>query len=274
MGPKDPVPSLRNNESTEPSGQAGNTRTRRGVLRHGLRAAAAAAAGSLGGCGAIGQGTNVTQSLRSLVLRDDQLAAKTMALSNALKASPQLQSDFINHPSEVVAQWILPADVGSAISPQRFSNANRVVYSVVSNDGFRTWVQQYAAYVKGTGSVDKSQIIKDLSGAIIRFGNTPLIQAIMEENELASRSVDENALAANPSLVPINLLYIVDFVFFFRFIAVYEAVLFLAFLFFGSQAVAARPTVTPPELRALAEAIISRGRELARSGSLDATFLK
>lgn len=71
------------------------------------------------------------------------------------------------------------------VNMQKVSEANKLVYAVLANDGFRSWAQEYnrslAAKLDLTNpaSVDKSAIRKDLAEAILKHGDTNLVYALL-----------------------------------------------------------------------------------------------
>ena len=175
-----PLPEPENDQTPETLQNESQLPTRRSLLRQGLEATALTAAAMLGDGRVLAQTASPQQPL---ILRNDELAPKTAAFHKELKASPRLQSEFINNPIKVVAQRFLPQNIADGISPQRINNANRVLFSIISNDRFRTWAEEYKVTLKKTDNVDKSQLIKDFSAAVIRYGDAALVQGIVEEHK-------------------------------------------------------------------------------------------
>jgi hypothetical protein len=192
-----------------------------------------------------------------LVLRNEDWAAKTEMFYKELKADEGLQREFINNPAELIAKRFLPPNVLPGISPQRISTANRVLYSVVANDGFRNWAQSYQARIEEVGWVDKAQIVKDFSSAIVHYGDVAFVQALMEGT--ASEG-------GGPS--KISVLYVYDIV---------VAIEVAAICIIGAVCVigiARKPDFSPADFRTLTESLIARARELDRSGALGGSFMR
>jgi uncharacterized phage infection (PIP) family protein YhgE len=249
---EDGIPSPQTGSASGASRKDDTSSTRRRALRQGLRAAAAAAAGLLGGTGALAQQTT---SGPPLVLRNEELAAQTRAFYKELKTNLELQNEFINNPAGLIARHFLPQSAVSSISAQRLSNANRVLYSMVSNDGFRNWAQNYQTNIDKTNKVDKQQIVKDFAAAIVRYGDAALVQGMMEESFMRARATGDWLVAVDAVVVAWA----------FGFIA------FAVVLVVGART---GDAFTAAELRALTDKMIAKGRQLERTGELKKSFIQ
>ena len=254
MEPKEDVSASENDQSSGVVQDENLLSTRRSLLRQCLEATAFTAVAMLGKDRVLAQ---TERKQQPLILRNDELAAKTDTLYKELKASPRLQSEFINDPSKVLALRFLPPNATAGISPQRLNNANRVLYSVIANNRFLVWLQEYQANIKKTGKVDKPQVIKDFSAAVVRYGDAALVQGIMEESALSA--TERQAF---------DVLVVYDAVIAIEFVAV-AIVLPLIILGVNSSAY-----FTAADFRTLTEKMISKGREMERAGSLAESFIR
>lgn len=258
MKQKNNTPLPENDSASEALQNDNQLPTRRSLLRQGLKATAVTtAAAMLGGDHVLAQ---TDRKQQPLILRNDELAAKTGAFHKELKGSPRLQSEFINNPSKVVAQRFLPPNTATEISSQRLNNANRVLFSIISNERFRTWAEEYQASLKKTGRIDKSQIVKDFSAAVIRYGDAALVQGIVEEGTLKSAQSSDGGGV----LIAVDLLAIAWGVV----IIAFAAIILLGYPGGVPQ------TLTAVEIRAIVDKMTIKAHEMGRSGALTESFIR
>lgn len=270
MQPENPEDPGKSKETTASAPEQNEQATsRRQALRQGLRAAAAATAALLGGSGAyaqrsgepgitpLGQSVIAGDRPMQLVLKDLDLVAKTDAFYADLKSDASLQDAFINDPTRVMTQNLLPGGIAYSIPQQQISNANRLLYSIVANDGFRAWARSYQAELEKEGKFDKAQIEKDFAAAVVRYGDSALVQSLMES--------DNKLKVHGPRM---DVVYVYDIA-----IAI-EIVLVLVIVFVGVFGIPmhARFTYKSGDLRLLVERMVARGKELQDSGALEERY--
>lgn len=232
--------------------------TRRRVFRQGLEVVAAAAGASVSKK-AFAQGAERQQ--QPLILRNDDLAAKTEAFFKELNTNPRLQSEFINNPSGVITRRFLLPSAAAQISPQRLNNANRILYSVIANDRFRIWAQEYQTNIDKLGKIDKSQVVKDFSAAVIRFGDAALVQGLIEESFLASAGKSQN-----PTIT-------FDCTSFFYVYTCMFMVSHLAFVV-SFASLKGENIFTAQEFRAVANKMIANSKQMEKAGSLKESLIR
>ncbi|MET8141462.1 hypothetical protein ABZU32_14240 [Sphaerisporangium sp. NPDC005288] len=110
-----------------------------------------------------------------LQISASEVYSNLRSLYSTMMTNNSMQAQFIQDPSGVLAQYgmryTMPADATTA--------ANRLLFSILSNSGFREWLRSYAAQHMGT-RVPPYQAANDISAAIRRFADPNLITAMVE----------------------------------------------------------------------------------------------
>ncbi|AVG14877.1 hypothetical protein VA599_06445 [Chromobacterium sp. TRC.1.1.SA] len=110
-----------------------------------------------------------------LVLPAAQLRNNAQALFAQLDKDPAARAEFIRNPTGVltakVSQRQLPA--------QQVSDVNRLLFSMLANDGFRQWMDDYPASPAGK-PVSEEQFSKDFAAAVLKYADADLIRAMFK----------------------------------------------------------------------------------------------
>ncbi len=216
-------------------------------------AAMSLAAGSL--LPAVAAAQTKGPSRAELKLKDSELAEKVNKLFDEMRKDKAIQKQFIENPNSLIAARFLPAK-SRKVSAQRVSNANRALYSILSNEGFYAWVQSYQSQLAKKPAASKSQVLADVADAMAKHADEGLLQAILEEDP--ERSGDE----------PPDIIVVHSFGTFF------VNVLLINFVITDLLgAASAGTTVTARDLRAIAEQMSTHAGTLRKAGKLNAQII-
>ena len=111
----------------------------------------------------------------SLVLKRADLQRNTEALFTTLKEDNDARERFILDPTGHVAAEVVRHD----LPPQRLSDANRVLFAMMANDGFRQWLDEYKS-VRNGKAVTQQEFAGDFANAVVRFGDSDLLRALFK----------------------------------------------------------------------------------------------
>ncbi|MGC0153737.1 hypothetical protein ACPRNU_14840 [Chromobacterium vaccinii] len=110
-----------------------------------------------------------------LVLPAAQLRSNAQALFAQLNKDAAARTEFIHNPAGVLA-----TKVGQRqLPPQQVSDVNRLLFSMLANDGFRQWMDDYQASPGGK-PVGEEQFSKDFAAAVLKFADADLIRAMFK----------------------------------------------------------------------------------------------
>jgi hypothetical protein len=110
-----------------------------------------------------------------LVLKREDIKRHTEALFAKLEGDADARQRFIQDPSGHVAAEVAQQQ----LPPQRLSDANRVLFAMLANDGFRQWLDDYES-VRNDKPVTKAQFAADFAEAAARFGDSDLLRALFK----------------------------------------------------------------------------------------------
>jgi hypothetical protein len=249
-------------EETRTAEQDNPRLNRRDLVRGGLSTLAVATAGAMAGGTAFG----MPGGRELLVLKQDGLRGKVANLFALIKSDAEVKRIFINNPSHAVLSAILPK--GAELPPQRLSESNRFLFSVLANAEFREWLGTYQAKLServraGESArevVNKGRVAQDLAQALARFGDQSTIQSLLERNQLLSQPEDATYVVRAVEL------YVETYV------AVAVVIVLVLFAIDISPVTegeaAADLKLTPGELRGIADQLIQHAENLKRSGQL------
>jgi hypothetical protein len=225
--------------------------SRRQTLKTGLTILSSAVASSFFPNSASAQ---IATDPGSLVLKQRDLAPKVNRLFEELSNDKNAQKRFIEDPSTMILSRLLP-DLQRGVSPQRISNANRLLYSVMGNREFLNWARGYQQTLKGKKEINKAEVMKDLAVAMSRYADPAFFQGLAEE-DFARRGTTNQ-----------GFLLVIIFIVIFLVVIVIHAVIALG-TDHDLTALGRSTKITPLELRSVAQQLEAYASGLMRSGKL------
>jgi hypothetical protein len=130
-----------------------------------------------------------------LILEYEGFAERARALTDELNTSASLRDRLLTDPTGVISEYLFP--IVSRVSQAEINQANRFLYSLLSNEPFMAWAADWQARHREaiadvesqvTISLDKQQLYEELADAIIEFGDRETLHTLM--------AVDRSAEAA------------------------------------------------------------------------------
>ncbi len=118
-----------------------------------------------------------------LVISRPEFAVSLRRLMDDLQSDGDLPSSFKRNPFGTIASYF--SDTIGRVSSQKISEANRLIFAIFSNDGFREWAREYNAKVAeelnfdAPGSFDKAAIRRDLAEAIMKHGDKEIVYSLL-----------------------------------------------------------------------------------------------
>jgi len=116
-----------------------------------------------------------------------EISSGLKKLLELLEEDVEIRKKFIFDPAGVIA--ISFSDSLGKLSIDKIDEANRLIFSILSNDQFRSWAEEYNEEMSKTFSLrdpdclDKRKIRKDLAEAILKYGDPDLIDALLGPRE-------------------------------------------------------------------------------------------
>ena len=101
-----------------------------------------------------------------LVLSEQHFARNSVALFEEFERDPAARQRFIENPAGELAAKVLRRE----LPPQRQSDTNRVLFALLANDEFMSWL---ADYPSSQGNVDPPELAVDGSASTRRSGIVP-----------------------------------------------------------------------------------------------------
>lgn len=109
-----------------------------------------------------------------LVLGRKAFRQSMAALFQELDTDEEAQQRFIQDPAGIIMDRVFQ----EKLPPQRASEANRLLFSVLANKQFLRWMDQYASENKGR-RVGKDEFNQDFAKALLEFGDQELLLSVL-----------------------------------------------------------------------------------------------
>jgi hypothetical protein len=109
----------------------------------------------------------MTGNTTPLTFKQRSLRRRVSGLFEELAQNEEVRNSFIENPSEIIETTIYP---GKRLNPQDTSEANRLLFSLLSNDGFMSWISRYAETNADT-DVSREQFLKDFARVLPEFSD-------------------------------------------------------------------------------------------------------
>ena len=119
--------------------------------------------------------TSKKPSVGPLILKRGDLQRDTAALFANLREDASAREQFIKDPARHLSERVIKQQ----LPPQRISDANRVLFTMLANDGFRHWLDEYQANPSGK-QVSQEQFGSDFAKAVLQFGDSDLLNALFK----------------------------------------------------------------------------------------------
>lgn len=224
--------------------------------------------GSLIGLTALGVGSAGGSALAAtgdgpLVLKHENLRGSVAALFGELNDNRGLQKIFIKNPSKVVLSAILPKGMEMPTG-QRLSEANRFLFSLLANDDFRDWAQNYQEKLNAdlrsgkmkAEDVDKLSLAQDMAAAFGRYGDTSLMVSLANQAALPDKAMRD----------------VIDVEVYVEVYIAVAAVIFLILFAIDITPVTADEyfdkRLSPAEIRSIADQLVNQAKLKQQAGSL------
>jgi hypothetical protein len=110
-----------------------------------------------------------------LELKNHALSKRMATLFEELAVSEGLQKAFIQSPAEVIGLEVL----GREYTPQQAAAVNQFLFSVLANKKLQKWGEEYSKE-HPTNSRSVEERAKDLSAALLEFGDRQLMSGLLE----------------------------------------------------------------------------------------------
>ena len=129
-----------------------------------------------------------------LVANGISLRKRVSDLFDELEKNPELAKVFIHNPSLVLQSKVLPEF--EAMNEDSINAANQLLFSILSNDKFMKWTEEYGAklidqYSKTGKFPDKKKILRSFAKGIIEYGDPTILSEILEiPQQLTSELVE------------------------------------------------------------------------------------
>ncbi len=200
-----------------------------------------------------------------LVANGISLRKRVSDLFDELEKNNELAQVFIQNPTLVLQSKVLPEF--QVLEENSINAANQLLFSVLSNDKFMKWTQDYGTKLidryNKTGKVpDKKKILRDFAKGIIEYGDPELLSDILE--------MPQELIESSSGLVDRWWFYyhIIAFIEFF-YIFVYDYIIVgpdrISLLDENQKIV----TISPKELKSLAEQMIKYSKKMKEDNNLD-----
>ena len=118
-----------------------------------------------------------------LVANGISLRKRISDLFDELEKNPELAKVFVRNPALVLQSKVLPEF--EVMDEDSINAANQLLFSVLSNDKFMKWTQDYGAKLidqyNKTGKVpDKKKILRAFAKGIIEYGDPKILSDLLE----------------------------------------------------------------------------------------------
>ena len=127
-----------------------------------------------------------------LVANGISLRKRVSDLFDELEKNNELAQVFIQNPTLVFQSKVLPEF--QVLEENSINAANQLLFSVLSNDKFLKWTQDYGTKLidqyNKTGKVpDKKKILRDFAKGIIEYGDPKLLSDLLETSPRTNRII-------------------------------------------------------------------------------------
>jgi hypothetical protein len=193
-----------------------------------------------------------------LIFKEDNLRRSMGALFALLRKDDEIRRQFFEDPTRVIIAAILPK--GAEMPPeQQISEGNRLLFSLLANDGFRQWASEFQTKLSADiesgllvpGEIDKKVLYEEVAKAFVEYGDKNLIAS----------------LAVQPDKPPVcSVTHVSTCIE----ISVVVAALLIAVITMIDLTPIAEPRsrLSPMELRSIADQLVLHAKELDHAGTL------
>jgi len=126
---------------------------------------------------------------KQLLIKKDGLPDKINLLLENISKNDKALNEFVKNPFQVLAKN-MPDEIGK-MSATSISDSNKLLFAVLANNEFKNWLIKYQAEAEiemskpenANKSIEEifpgDKVYKDLSAAIIEYGNQQILTAVL-----------------------------------------------------------------------------------------------
>jgi hypothetical protein len=193
-----------------------------------------------------------------LIANGISLRKRVSDLFDELEKNPELAQVFIRNPFLVLQSRVLPEF--AVMNEDSINAANQLLYSVLSNDKFMKWAEEYGAKLidrfNKTGKVpDKKEMLRAFAKGIIEYGDPRILSDLLEIPQQLDESV--SGLVEHWWLY-YHIIMVIEFYYFFTYDYIVVAPDRISLLDEKQKMV----TISPKELKALTERLIKHAKKM------------
>lgn len=198
-----------------------------------------------------------------LVANGISLRKRISDLFDELEKNPELAQVFVRNPVLVLQSKVLPEF--TVMDEDAIDAANQLLYSVLSNDKFMKWTQDYGAklidqYNKTGKLPDKKKILHAFAKGIVEYGDPRILSDLLEIPQTQIES--ESGLVEHWWLY-YHIIVFIEFFYIFNYDYIIVGPDRISLLDEKQQIV----TISPKELKSLAEQMIKYSKKMRKTES-------
>jgi hypothetical protein len=210
----------------------------------------------------------ITQEL--LLLEYDNLIEKIDTLFKKLITdnNQNYLQVFLTNPSEFFVKELIFDDIEFPL--QEISDGNRFLFSVLSNDLFYKWLQDYQNDIiekmqsEKTILPDKNQILKDMAGAMVQFGDKEIAFTFLNAyTQIANRQRPRGHGDDDVAVVTLVAVAIVVIV-----VAVIAPIALISLRINPLGSTILPTNISVQQMRSLADQLVSQAKKYKEDGKL------
>jgi len=193
-----------------------------------------------------------------LVTNGISLRKRISDLFDELEKNPELAKVFIHNPTLVLQSKVLPEFV--VIDEDSTNLANQLLFSVLSNDRFMKWAEDYGSKMidqyNKTGKIpDKKKILRSFAKGIIEYGDPRIVSNLLEAPQQLNKST--SGLVEHWWFY-YHIIMVIEFFYIFTYDYIVVGPDRISLLDENQKIV----TISPKELKSLAEQMIKHAKEM------------
>lgn len=202
-----------------------------------------------------------------LIVKGISLRKRVSDLFNELEKNPELAEVFIRNPILVLQSKVLPEF--AVLAEEEINAANQFLFSVLSNDKFMKWLENYQTklvdqYNKTGKLPNKKKLLQQFTKGLIESGDPKILSDILE---ISPKNISSEK--PTPTLVAVHDVTVVAYLLIrLNFIAVSRYILILWTWLIGPNELRLLDenqkivTISPRELKSLAEQIVKYAKKM------------
>lgn len=114
-----------------------------------------------------------------LEIKPKEMRKRLIALFDKIDKDEKIRESFIRNPSQYISNDVMNQN----LPPQQLSEANRLLFSLMSNDTMLEWLKTYQSQEVGA-KFNKKQFLQDFAKKIAALGDENIIASIVSNASL------------------------------------------------------------------------------------------